>query len=102
MSTTGVQENSSGPHLQVAAFCEKVLIETNQVVSLIRLVDRFNVSGPSPEMPPVNLHFFLVISFKAGFIRGKHVVKVIPVSPSGVDMPSFEMPQCLKGKIVAQ
>ena len=98
MSAPSVQENLSGPHLQVAAFCEKVLIETDQVASLIRLLDRFNVAGPTPEMPPTTLTFFLVISFKAGFIRGKHTVRVSPISPSGVEMPTFEIPQLFEGE----
>ncbi len=98
MGVPVVQENLSGPHLQVAAFCEKVLFEADQVASLIRLVDRFNVAGPSPEMPPTTLIFFLVISFKAGFIRGKHMVRITPTSPTGVEMPTIEIPQLFEGE----
>jgi uncharacterized protein DUF6941 len=83
--------------LQIAAFCEKVLFETNGVVSLIRIVDRFNVNGPTPEMAPASLTFFLVVAFKAGFVRGKHIIRVIPLSPGNVDLPAIEMPQFFEG-----
>jgi hypothetical protein len=92
------QQNLSGPHLQIAAFCEKVLIEADQVASLIRVVDRFTVNGPTREMSPAVLTFFIVVSFKAGFIRGKHMVKVVPVSPTGVELPSIEAPQLFEGE----
>jgi hypothetical protein len=97
MSIPGVQENLSGPHLQLAAFCEKVLIEANNVISLIRVLDRFNVNGPTPEMAPATLTFFLVVSFKAGFVRGKHTIRIVPLSPSHVDLPAIEMPQFFEG-----
>jgi hypothetical protein len=87
----------SGPHLAIAVFCEKVLIEADQVVSLIRIVDRFFVNGPTPELTPTPLSFFVVVSFKAGFIRGKHRVKIVPVSPNGVELPSIESPQLFEG-----
>jgi hypothetical protein len=92
------QQSFSGPHLALAVFCEKVLIEADQVASLIRMVDRFIVNGPSPEMTPAALNFFLVVSFKSGFIRGKHKIKIVPVSPTGVELPSFEAPQLFEGE----
>ena len=91
------QQQLSGPHLSVAAFCEKVLVEVDQVVSLIRLVDRFTVSGTAPEMPAVTLNMYLVIGFKAGFIRGKQTVRVVPTSPTGREMASNEWPQLFEG-----
>jgi len=90
------QENLSGPHLHIAAFCEKVLSE-GSVVSLIRVIDRFIVSGPTAEMLPAPLSFFLVISFKAGFVRGKHIIKVVPIAPSGQELPGIEIPQLFEG-----
>lgn len=92
-----VQENLSGPHLQIAAFCEKVLVEADQVPSLIRIVERFTVSGPSPELTPTTLTFFLVISIKSGFVKGKHPVRIIPVTPNGVEKPTIEVAVFLEG-----
>jgi hypothetical protein len=49
-------------------------------------------------MSPAALTFYLVVSFKAGFVRGKHTVKIVPVSPSGVELPSIEVPQLFEGE----
>lgn len=87
----------SGPHLQVAGFCEKVLIESDQVVSLIRLVDRFTVNGPTPEMTPAILDMYLVIAFKSGFVREKHTVRVVPNTPSGRELAAHEWPTLFEG-----
>jgi hypothetical protein len=98
MDIPNVQESLSGPHLQLACFCEKVLIEASQVVSLIRIVDRFTVSGQTPEMAPASISVFMVVSFKAGFIRGKHKIRVAAVSPNGTDLPPIEIPQLFEGE----
>ena len=63
----------------------------------IRVIDRFNVNGPTPEMAAVTLTFFVVISFKAGFVRGKHVIRIVPLSPAHEDMPAIDMPQFFEG-----
>jgi len=41
----------TGPHIVNATFCEKVLIEPDGVLSLIRLVDRFTQTATGPEPP---------------------------------------------------
>jgi hypothetical protein len=91
------QGQLSGPHLFIAAFCEKVLIEANQIVSLIRLVDRFTVSGTAAEMSPATLNMYLVVGFKSGFIRGKQTIRVVPTSPTGREMAPVEFPQLFEG-----
>jgi hypothetical protein len=91
------QESLSGPHLQLALFCEKILLEADQTPSYIRVVDRFLITGTTPEMLPTALSFYLAVSFKAGFIRGKHRIKVTPVTPSGVEKPVVEFPALFEG-----
>lgn len=77
-----------GPYLNVATFCEQVIEEKSGVLSLIRMVDRINVtaSGPTvPEsMPPQTLKWFLVISMRTGAARGTHTIKIEPELPSGI------------------
>jgi hypothetical protein len=92
------QESLSGPHLQMAVFCEKVLLEPHDVASLIRIIDRFTITGTTPEMPPTALTFYMAISFKSGFIRGKHRIKIMPVSPTGIEKPTVEFPALLEGE----
>src|SRR5437899_4300072 len=91
-------ESVGGPYLQVASFCEKVLIEAGQIASIIRLVDRFMVNGPTPEMQPTMLNFYMVISLKSGFVRGKHTIRIAPSSPTGKEMPAFNAPQLFEGE----
>ena len=91
------QQNVFRAHLHIATFCEKVLREADSVLSLIRIVDRFTVRGETDEMPPTTLRFMTVISFKSGFMRGKQKIKLQPVSPTGQDLPSMEMPVLFEG-----
>jgi len=85
------------PYLHVATFCEKVLQEGDGVNSIIRMIDRFTVQGPSEEMQPVLLQFMLYISFKSGFMRGKQKVSIRPKSPRGEDLPSMDIPVLFEG-----
>jgi len=91
------QQRISGPHIQAAVFCEKVLIDRDGAASLIRIIDRFNISGPTPEMPPNNIVFTIFISFKAGFYRGKASLKIAPVAPSGKELPALDFPILFEG-----
>lgn len=76
-----------GPYLILAAFCEQVIEDKSGVLSLIRVVDRMNITvqGPSApdEMPPAILNWVLVLSMKSGEARGSHTLKIEPELPSG-------------------
>jgi len=39
----------------------------------------------------------LVISFKAGFVRGKNTISVRPTSPNGDALPAMEFPVLFEG-----
>lgn len=77
-----------GPHLAIAAFCETVIEDKSGVISLIRVVDRLNVTAQGPtapeEMPPTTLNWFLVLSWKSGEAKGSLTVKIEPELPSGI------------------
>lgn len=81
------QQELGGPYLTAAVFCEKVLKEADGVSSLIRIVDRIimTASGPNPpeKMPPVTITTNLFLSFKSGFAKGSHTVKIVVEGPSG-------------------
>lgn len=91
------QSNVFRAYLHIASFCEKVLRETDGVVSLIRIFDRMNVQGETAVMQPSVLQFTVVLSFKSGFIRGKQSVKIRPKSPQGADLPAVEIPVLFEG-----
>ena len=89
-----------GPYLATAVFCEKVLEEKTGVLSIIRIIDRINLSAGSeaPEnMPEFPLQLTAVVSLKAGFLRGKYSVTVKPRTPSGQELPSVVLPILLEG-----
>jgi hypothetical protein len=91
------QQQLSGPHLQIAVFCEKVLVERDGVPSIVRVIDRFNISGNATEMPPNQINFTLFVSFKPGFYRGKASLRISPISPSGKDLPALNFPLLFEG-----
>jgi hypothetical protein len=87
---------ADGPHLAVAVLCEKVLKEEDGVLSLIRIFDRFTHTQTGPDapeqMPPFTINAWLVITLKAGAARGRNSVRLVPEAPSGLTLPSAQMP----------
>ena len=90
-----------GPHLAIAAFCEQVIEDKSGVLSLIRIVDRMQVTAQGAdipkEMPAANLNWNLVITLKSGEARGSHPVKIVPVLPSGETKAPFTYSAYLEG-----
>ena len=82
-------ETIGGPYLGVAVLCEKVLREADGVISLIRIVDRWNITGNTPEMPLSILRFTIVVMMKSGIHRGTARLTITPISPSGAAMPAI-------------
>jgi hypothetical protein len=86
-----------GPYLQAALLCEKALQETDGVISLIRIVDRWTVSGPSEDMPQTAIQATMVLMFKSGFHRGQGRLTITPTSPRDAPMPAIEVPVHFEG-----
>ncbi len=85
------------PYLCMALFCDRVLKEADGVVSVIRVVDRFTVSGNTPEMPKENIRFTALVSLKSGEYRGRAEIELKITSPSGKALPSTRFPINLEG-----
>ena len=70
-----------GPFLTVACICDSVLREQDGVLSLIRIVDRFIVTGTGPgapeEMPPHEREYSIVVIVKSGTYRGDATVRIV-------------------------
>lgn len=87
-----------GPYLQCALLCEKALQENDGVISLIRAVDRWTVSGPTEEIPPnTTIQGTLVVMLKSGIHRGPGRLAVTPVTPNDTRLPTMEIPVHFEG-----
>lgn len=71
------------PYLAVAAICEKVLREEGGIISMVRLIDTFNITGDSKELPPGVVSFVIYVALKSGEAIGKRTVEITGYSPSG-------------------
>lgn len=81
-----------GPHVQLATFCEKVLVEQDGVMSVIRMLDRVIVTihakGAPAELPEGGtFHTTLAIALKADDARGRYPVTIRAQDPSGRFLP---------------
>lgn len=88
---------TGGPYLHTAVFCDRVLRETDGIVSLIRIVDRWTVAGPAEQMAMTLIQTNLAILMKSGTYRGSAKIQVTPTSPSGVEMTSLQLPVNFEG-----
>lgn len=93
---------ATGPYLNAALVCENVIEAKDGTLSLIRIIDRVTqtATGPNaPEsMPPIQLNVFLVLMFKSGSARGSHTVTIQPETPSGLRLPSVNLPALFEGE----
>jgi hypothetical protein len=82
----GAVTDSTGPHLQAAIICERVLQEQDGTISAIRLIDRLThfVRGPdAPEtLPRFQQPITFLIAFKSGAARGRYEVQIRVEKPS--------------------
>jgi len=94
------KEGISGPHLSAAFLCEKVLREGDNVLSFIRVVERFTVPKfslpPGVQLPPgavpAVIQFNLVVVLKSGDLGGgKFGMRVALMKPDGSQASSQPM-----------
>lgn len=97
--------HDTGPYLQYAVLCERVLREADDVLSLIRIVDLVTVTvvTPAPTSPGLVLPAPLValtlaIGLKSGDYTGAVPVRVRLEAPSRLNWPDFETYAELRGQ----
>jgi hypothetical protein len=78
----------TGPFVNVAVFCERVLQEKDNVLSAIRIVDQINVQAQgniAPEDLPAGstIQSTLLVMLKAGEARGPQTIQVVIEDPVG-------------------
>lgn len=71
-------KKSAGPYVLMALFCEKILREQDEVLSLIRVVDKVTHTTREPKLPSgfVFPPLMLVLSLRPGDVRGEHKVHI--------------------------
>ena len=92
---------SIGPYISTACFAEKVLQEKDGAHSLIRVVDRFQITvttqGEIEQPPKIRQSLILHVSLKCGGERGSHELKIVPIKPSGERLPPHSRPIHFEG-----
>ena len=90
------ESSFSGPYVNAALLCEKVLIEPGNVPTFVRVVDRFMVpkfSGPIPpgvQIPQQTLQVSLVVIVKSGDLgAGNFNVTIRLQKPDQTYVPDF-------------
>ncbi len=99
---TGIVPSLSiGPYVSTACFAEKVLTETDNVHSLIRIIDRIKIAvttqGEMKTLPKVQQPLILFVSLKCGGERGSHELEIVPIKPGGERLPSQSSPVHFEG-----
>lgn len=77
----------TGPYVQAALLCDRVLFEKDDTLSVVRVIDRWTIvstgPGASTEFTPTSIAATLLIILKAGEALGSMSMKVRIEKPSG-------------------
>jgi hypothetical protein len=93
----------TGPHVQLAAFCEKVLHERDGVVSLIRVIDRITVqaigTGAPDEIPAGHIvNATLIVALRSDQAKGRYAVRVSGEQPDTTRLPDATVDVVFEGE----
>lgn len=91
----------NGPYVQAAAFCDRVLEGKDDVLSAIRIVDRWFLSRPSPQQtdaPPPSISATLLVMLKSGDARGSHDIRIRMERPDGIKDDGFTISGLFEGE----
>lgn len=85
------------PWVQLAALCQSALTENTGQLSIIRIVDRWVVVGPTSTMQPANIQLMLAIILKSDQMRGQYQLKIRLRSPLGITTEGPDLPALFEG-----
>src|SRR5258708_2102668 len=93
-----MSEEFAGPYVNVACICQVPMQEANGVLSVIRVTDRLQVVGVSPQMQPQPLkNLVWVVIRGSGWLREHNKLRIVPRSPSGAMLPETEFSVLFEG-----
>jgi len=93
--------DTDGPFLQAALICERVLVEQDGVLSVIRVIDRLiRHAGPDApdELAPFAQPIQILLLMKSGAARGRFEVTVGVEKPSGEQGEVIGVPVHFEGE----
>lgn len=98
-NVVGAPVSDAKPFVQVACICEKVLIEQDNVASLIRIVDTSTIELPTNPPPGVGILMDLTVfvSLKSGDVVGESEVGLRLIAPDNVEHPVRMWPVEFRG-----
>jgi len=96
-ATRRSRTNRKEPLLAAAVLCDKVLREEDNVVSLVRLIDVFNISGTASTLPPGMARLVLFVMFRSGEALGVRRLRIVAKSPTGDILSQDERKMEFKG-----
>ncbi len=86
------------PFVQVACVCENVLIETDNVQSVIRIVDTYTLSVPEGKtIKDGAVQLTALVALKSGEVTGEHTIGLRLVPPGGLKTQDREWPVVFNG-----
>ena len=85
------------PWIQVAAFCQTALVENTGQLSVVRITDRVNIMGYTPQMQPQPLQLTMALLIKSGDMRGQYTLRLRVNSPNGQQTTSQETTLLFEG-----
>ena len=88
---------AQGPYVVCAAFCERTLEEKDNVMSLIRVIDRIKLTKAEPGEGPLSgattltsaLRFVLIL--RSGDFKGPGKLRIGVQTPSGAELPGISL-----------
>lgn len=89
---------NDGPVLALAVICERVLREVDGAMSIIRIVDRWQIVGSSPHMQVTTIPLSIAIMLRSGKFRGRVTVTIRATAPSGKQLIQIDAPILFEGE----
>ena len=85
------------PYLNIASICERHILEADGAMTLVRIIDRFMISGDNADLPPTPLQFTVVVSFRSGNYRGRLELNLATLDPSMNTLSQVSFPVQFEG-----
>jgi len=92
-----MSEHSVTPYVQLAAFCNTTIQEANGNISIIRIADRYQIVGETPELQSGQVNLTLAVILKSGNMQGSSTLTIRPITPTGTQLPEVKVSVLFEG-----